>query len=102
MRTGQPGQAPEEDVIVNYDINDYKAKSELDSRKLMTSVYWHCVLTATLWNEQARRAQLNHREGLERVLEATLGLFEGWLTQVVTLLNLDSETLLQPVMPWMR
>lgn len=27
LRTGQPGQAPEEDVIVNYDINDYKAKS---------------------------------------------------------------------------
>ena len=24
LRTGQPGQAPEEDVIVNYDINDYK------------------------------------------------------------------------------
>lgn len=38
LRTGQPGQAPEEDVIVNYDINDYKAKAELDSRKLITSV----------------------------------------------------------------
>jgi len=26
LRTGQPGQAPERRVIVDYDINDYKAK----------------------------------------------------------------------------
>lgn len=32
LRTGQPGQAPEEKVIVNYDINDYKAKTELTTR----------------------------------------------------------------------
>ena len=25
LRTGQPGQAPEEKVIVDYDINDYKS-----------------------------------------------------------------------------
>ena len=29
LRTGQPGQAPERRVIVDYDINDYKAKTEL-------------------------------------------------------------------------
>jgi CheY-like chemotaxis protein len=29
LRTGQPGQAPERDVIINYDINDYKSKTEL-------------------------------------------------------------------------
>ena len=28
LRTGQPGQAPERQVIVNYDINDYKSKTE--------------------------------------------------------------------------
>lgn len=38
LRTGQPGQAPEEKVIVDYEINDYKAKSELTARKLFTSV----------------------------------------------------------------
>jgi len=27
LRTGQPGQAPERRVIVEYDINDYKAKT---------------------------------------------------------------------------
>jgi CheY-like chemotaxis protein len=29
LRTGQPGQAPERRIIVDYDINDYKAKTEL-------------------------------------------------------------------------
>src|SRR6185437_13860978 len=34
LRTGQPGQAPERRVIVDYDINDYKAKTELTADKL--------------------------------------------------------------------
>lgn len=39
LRTGQPGQAPEQDVIVNYDINDYKDKTELTAQKLHTLTY---------------------------------------------------------------
>ncbi|MDE1146131.1 MAG: response regulator [Azospirillaceae bacterium] len=38
LRTGQPGQAPVRDVIVNYDINDYKAKTELTSEKLFITI----------------------------------------------------------------
>jgi CheY-like chemotaxis protein len=38
LRTGQPGEAPEKDVIVNYDINDYKLKVELTQRKLFVTV----------------------------------------------------------------
>src|SRR5437870_13916920 len=38
LRTGQPGQAPERRVIVDYDINDYKAKSELTADKLFTAL----------------------------------------------------------------
>ncbi|HEX8480083.1 MAG TPA: phosphodiesterase, partial [Telluria sp.] len=34
LRTGQPGQAPEQRVIIEYDINDYKAKTELTTQKL--------------------------------------------------------------------
>ncbi|MDX1705108.1 MAG: response regulator [Pseudidiomarina sp.] len=41
LRTGQPGQAPERYVVINYDINDYKAKTELTSQKLFT-----CVMSA--------------------------------------------------------
>jgi len=38
LRTGQPGTAPESDVIRNYDINDYKNKTELTYSKLQTSI----------------------------------------------------------------
>jgi two-component system, sensor histidine kinase len=38
LRTGQPGSAPESRVVETYDINDYKEKSELTARKLVTSV----------------------------------------------------------------
>ena len=37
LRTGQPGDAPEESVIVDYDINDYKLKVELTRQKLWFS-----------------------------------------------------------------
>ncbi|MCP4136146.1 MAG: response regulator [bacterium] len=38
LRTGQPGQAPEQHVIEQYEINDYKSKSELTAQKLFTTV----------------------------------------------------------------
>ena len=38
LRTGQPGHAPENKVVVDYDINDYKAKTELTNQKLFTTV----------------------------------------------------------------
>ncbi len=41
LRTGQPGHAPERDVVVLYDINDYKTKTELTRQKLLT-----CIISA--------------------------------------------------------
>ena len=38
IRTGEPGQAPEESVIMDYDINDYQEKTELTTRRLRTAV----------------------------------------------------------------
>ncbi|MHB2166207.1 hybrid sensor histidine kinase/response regulator [Alsobacter sp. R-9] len=38
LRTGQPGQAPEREVVLRYDINDYKAKTELTADKLFTTL----------------------------------------------------------------
>ncbi len=38
LRTGQPGKAPENDIILNYDINDYKEKTELTNQKLFTTI----------------------------------------------------------------
>ncbi len=38
LRTGQSGQVLEDDVVMNYAINDYKEKTELTSQKLLTTV----------------------------------------------------------------
>ena len=37
IRTGQPGYAPEHEIINQYDINDYKEKTELTTTKLYTT-----------------------------------------------------------------
>ena len=38
LRTGHLGQAPEDNVTMEYDINDYREKSELTARSLRTAV----------------------------------------------------------------
>jgi len=38
LRTGQPGQAPEEEVINRYEINDYREKTELTRSKLLSTI----------------------------------------------------------------
>jgi response regulator RpfG family c-di-GMP phosphodiesterase len=39
LRTGQAGTAPEAKVIKDYDINDYKEKTDFTSNKMITTVY---------------------------------------------------------------
>ncbi|HJW10126.1 MAG TPA: HD domain-containing phosphohydrolase [Holophagaceae bacterium] len=38
LRTGQPGQAPEKRAFLDYDINDYRTKTELTSDRLFTAM----------------------------------------------------------------
>lgn len=38
LRTGQPGKVPEDTIILRYDINDYKTKTELTRQQLLTKV----------------------------------------------------------------
>lgn len=38
LRTAHPGHAPERRVILDYDINDYKTKTELTSERLFSTV----------------------------------------------------------------
>ena len=70
LRTGQPGQAPERDVIVGYDINDYKAKSELTAQRLFTTL----VSALRAWRDIVTIER--NRQGLERILSASASLFE--------------------------
>ena len=92
LRTGQPGQAPERHVIVEYDINDYKAKTELTADKLFTS------LTASLRGYQQLQRMVETRRGLEMIIEGAATLYdlksmqklaEGVLTQIASLLNVE-------------
>jgi len=69
LRTGQPGQAPEEDVILNYDINDYKAKTDLTSQKLRTTTI------SALRGYKDIIALENNRRGLSMILESSESLF---------------------------
>jgi signal transduction histidine kinase/CheY-like chemotaxis protein len=97
LRTGQPGQAPERRVIVQYDINDYKAKTELTADKLFTS------LTAALRSYQQLERMVQTRRGLEIIIDAASTLYdfksmqrlaEGVLTQLASLLNVDCAGIL--------
>jgi diguanylate cyclase (GGDEF)-like protein len=69
LRTGQPGYAPELEVISRYDINDYKAKSELTRTKLITA------LTSALRSYEQIRAMETGQAGLEYIVQATRNLF---------------------------
>lgn len=89
LRTGQAGQAPQREVIENYDINDYKEKTELTSLRLFTSM--HSSLRSyrdIIELEEGKR-------GLEHIIGATAHIFEyrsmisfaeGALEQLVFLL----------------
>ncbi len=92
LRTGQPGYAPELEVIQKYDINDYRSKAELTSQRLVTT------LTAALRSYQQIRTIEANREGLRMILDAASSLMavkavrnfaEGVLTQVCAMLQVD-------------
>ncbi|WP_218309433.1 response regulator [Alteromonas antoniana] len=69
LRTGQPGQAPEKDVIINYDINDYKSKTELTAQKLFT------VIIAALRSYRDIIVIEENRKGLEKIIDASADMF---------------------------
>ncbi len=97
LRTGQPGQAPEESVIVDYDINDYKAKSELTAQKMFTTVI------ASLRAYDGLLAIERNRQGLSKILEGSANLYEirslrefasGVLNQIGAILDVGADGVL--------
>jgi diguanylate cyclase (GGDEF)-like protein len=61
VRTGQPGQAPEQDVILNYEIDGYADKAELTAMKLITTVVAELRAYETLSNLSRLTAELEKR-----------------------------------------
>ncbi|BBB60226.1 diguanylate cyclase [Undibacterium sp. KW1] len=94
LRTGQPGYAPEIDAIRDYDINDYKTKSELTRTKLYTAV------TSAIRSYEQICAISASRRGLEMIIHASTELMAlqglqnfaaGVLVQIAGLLGLNTE-----------
>jgi len=69
LRTGHPGEAPEMEVITGYDINDYKEKAELTSKKLRT-LFFTC-----LRNFRDISMLEQSRKGLVRVISSLADLY---------------------------
>ncbi|WP_435274176.1 HD domain-containing phosphohydrolase [Psychrobium sp. nBUS_13] len=69
LRTGQPGEAPEKTIISEYDINDYREKSELTSKKLYT------VMCASLRSYRDIESINKSRRGLKKIIDASPSIF---------------------------
>lgn len=69
LRTGQPGYAPELEVIQNYDINDYRMKSELTRTRLITA-----LTTAVRSYQQVHKIKRGE-VGMRTIIEATNHIF---------------------------
>lgn len=94
LRTGQPGYAPELEVIRKYDINDYKSKGELTRSRLITT------LTAAIRSYHQIKTIETNRQGLNLIIESASGLFleravhtfaKGVLMQLCSMLNIDEN-----------
>lgn len=94
LRTGEPNQAPETDVIRDYDINDYKLKSDLTKRKL------YVTLTAAMRSYQQIRTIEDSKKGLNLILRSSSELMtqeglnkfaQGVIVHIAALLEVDPE-----------
>ncbi len=94
LRTGQPGKAPERSVILEYDINDYREKTELTAQKLFTTVI------AALRNYRDMVLLEKSREAMQKVIESSTTIFgtqslapfaKNILTQCREILNIDQS-----------
>ncbi len=94
LRTGEPNQAPETQVIHDYDINDYKLKSDLTQKKLYAS------LTSAIRNYRYICTIENSKKGLDKIIRSsselmtTKGLHqfaEGVIVHMAALLNVEPE-----------
>lgn len=96
LRTGQPGYAPELETISNFDINDYKTKTELTRERLFT-----CLMAAARSYLQLAQLEqlayedhltgLHNRNGLLKAMEIAAASGQ---TQTLILLDLDHFSML--------
>lgn len=80
LRTGQPGRAPEKQIILDYEINDYKLKTELTANRLYLSVvtalrsFYDLHILYFNQNERIRQAEeLIQKESFTQALFDSIG-----------------------------
>lgn len=97
LRTGQPGIAPEQSVIRDFDIDGYKSKAEIRKQDLESSFYISLRAYRDICQLQ------KHREILEQVIESIASIsqigdlfnFAGAvLAQIKLVLNISSTKML--------
>ncbi|MGM0379754.1 MAG: DUF3369 domain-containing protein [Bacillota bacterium] len=94
LRTGQPGKAPEDEIIKEYEINNYIAKTEGSIQKVYTALY----SAIRSYNDLIK---INHsKKGLEKVVKSSKQLFkyssfmnfyQGILYQLTHLLEFEEN-----------
>lgn len=96
LRTGQAGLAPEEQVIRQYDINDYKTKTELTATKMITTVY------AAIRGYRDIQTILKSQNAFERLISSSTNILKvgqladfatAALDNLLTLMELESSAI---------
>jgi response regulator RpfG family c-di-GMP phosphodiesterase len=96
LRTGQPGKAPAAKVILEYDIDDYKEKTELTLEKMLVTI------VSALRSYSFITTIESNRNGLKRIIEASSDIFErqslqklgcGVLSQLASILQLRKDAM---------
>jgi len=96
LRTGQAGSAPEARVIKDYDINDYKEKTDFTSNKMITTVYASIRAYRDIMTIQ------RSLDAFKKLIEATHDLLKmdqlksfgsAALNHLLALMNIDSSAL---------
>lgn len=96
LRTGQPGKAPEDRIIVEYEIDDYKTKTELTVQKLFSTMY------VCLRAHKNIKMLNKNKVGLNKVINASQDLFKyhsftefinGMLIQVMSLYDVEVDSI---------
>lgn len=88
LRTGQPGEAPESKVILEYEIEDYKLKTELTAQKMITSLIGGLRSYSSLRNLQIEN-QLRQiaEDDLQKAFEKLDLVFEQTVESLTSLLE---------------
>ncbi len=77
LRTGQSGQVPEDDVVKDYAINDYKEKTEITAKKLKTTI----LTSLRAYENMTHIRNLNHK------LEGILSTYDEFVIAARTDIN---------------